>query len=322
MYYDRRSFLQQSGRLALGASLLGLSACSSGDPTSSEDSGAAVSTQPYFEISLAQWSLHQAIHSGALDPLDFAAKARSFGIGAVEYVNQLYGDIAGDRNYLQQMLQRAQDNGVVSHLIMIDHEGDLGNTNDAERQTAVENHFKWVTAAKYLGCKTIRVNAAGKGSAEEVAAAAVDGLGKLAEFAKQENINVVVENHGGYSSDAQWLLGVLQQVNLPNLGTLPDFGNFCIERKPGDWSVCLEEYDRYKGTKELMPFAKGVSAKTHDFDEAGNEVHSDYRRLLSIVKDAGYTGHIGVEYEGSEMSEVDGIKATKALLEKVGKELS
>ncbi|MCB0640436.1 MAG: TIM barrel protein, partial [Phaeodactylibacter sp.] len=261
----------------------------------------------------------QAIHSGALDPLDFAAKARSFGIGAVEYVNQLYGDIAGDRNYLQQMLQRAQDNGVVSHLIMIDHEGDLGNTNDAERQTAVENHFKWVTAAKYLGCKTIRVNAAGKGSAEEVAAAAVDGLGKLAEFAKQENINVVVENHGGYSSDAQWLLGVLQQVNLPNLGTLPDFGNFCIEK--GEDGQCRKEYDRYTGTKELMPLAKAVSAKAYDFDASGNETTIDFKRLLGIVQAANFSGYIGLEYEGKTLPEEEGIRATKALLERVGEEL-
>jgi sugar phosphate isomerase/epimerase len=159
------------------------------------------------------------------------------------------------------------------------------------------------------------VNAFGKGSNEDIAKAAVEGLGKLGEFAKKTGINVIVENHGGSSSNGQWLSGVMKQVNLKNVGTLPDFGNFCITRKDGG---CAESYDRYQGTKELMPFAKGVSAKTYDFDEKGNCIETDYTKILKIVKDSGFKGIAGIEYEGSKLGEYEGIKATKALLERVG----
>ncbi len=274
---------------------------------------------PFFKISLAQWSLHKTLFNKRLDNLDFAAKTKKdFGISAVEYVNQFFKDKAKDKTYLGEMKKRAADNGVESVLIMVDGEGHLGSTDDSKRKQAVENHYKWVEAAKFLGCHSIRVNAAGQGSAEEVAAAAVNGLGSLAEFAKDFNINVIVENHGGYSSNGAWLAGVISKVNQPTCGTLPDFGNFCISRKAGK---CVDEYDRYKGTVELMPFAKGVSAKSHDFDENGNEIHTDFTKMLNIVKKAGYTGYVGVEYEGSKMSEDEGIMATKKLLEKVGKSL-
>ncbi|MCR6721876.1 MAG: sugar phosphate isomerase/epimerase [Chitinophagaceae bacterium] len=203
-----------------------------------------------------------------------------------------------------------------NHLIMCDGEGDLGSPDDAARTQAVENHYKWVNAAKYLGCATIRVNAAGSGTREEVMNAAVDGLGRLGEYAAKENINVIVENHGGYSSDGGWLSGVMKKINKPNVGVLPDFGNFCITREPGNWMNCLESYDRYKGTEELMPFAKGVSAKSYDFDEKGNCVETDYEKMMKIMKDSGWTGIVGIEYEGSSLSEVEGIKATQKLLER------
>jgi sugar phosphate isomerase/epimerase len=183
------------------------------------------------------------------------------------------------------------------------------------RQKAVENHYKWVDAAKYLGCITIRVNAHGEGSKEDVQKAAVEGLGRLGEYGEKAGINIIVENHGGYSSDGQWLAGVMKKVNKKNVGTLPDFGNFCLKR--GENYSCLEEYDRYKGTSELMPFAKGVSAKTYDFDAEGNCIETDYYKMLRIIKNAGFTGYIGIEYEGSKLSEDEGIRKTKALLEKV-----
>lgn len=275
----------------------------------------------FFKISLAQWSLHKAFFAKKLDNLDFAATAKNeFGIEALEYVNQFFKDKAEDKAYLDEMNMRAADLGVTNVLIMIDGEGQLGSTKEDKRTEAVENHYKWVEAAKYMGCHSIRVNAAGKGTAEEVAAAAVDGLGRLSEFAATYEIGVIVENHGGYSSDGEWLSGVLAEVNNPNCGSLPDFGNFCIKRK--GWENCLESYDRYIGTEQLMPFAKGVSAKSNDFDEEGNEIHTDFRKMLQIVKDAGYTGYIGVEYEGRELDEYTGIRKTKELLEKVGKELA
>lgn len=273
-----------------------------------------------FTISLAEWSLHKALFAKQLDHLDFPAVTKNtYGISVVEYVNQFFKDKAENTTYLNELIKRCKDNGVTSHLIMIDGEGGLGDLDDTKRKQAVENHYKWVNGAKYLGCKTIRVNAYGVGSSEDVQKAAIDGLGRLGEYAEKEKINVIVENHGGYSSNGEWLSTVMKKVGKKNVGTLPDFGNFCLERKE-DHS-CLKEYDRYKGTKELMPFAKGVSAKTHDFDADGNCIETNYARIMKIVKDAGYTGYIGIEYEGSKLSEEEGIKKTKALLERVSREI-
>ncbi len=276
----------------------------------------------FFEISLAEWSLHRTLRAGKLDNLDFAATAKKeFDIDIIEYVNQFFKDKAEDTAYLNDLLQRSKDNGVRNHLILIDGEGGLGDVDAAARNKAVENHFKWVHAAKHLECATIRVNAYGAGSAEDVAAAAVDGLGKLGEFAAKSGINVIVENHGGYSSDGSWLSGVMKQVGLKNVGTEPAIGNFCLERKPDDHRVCLNEYDRYKGTQELLPYAKGVSAKANDFDANGNVVETDYNKMLKIVKESGFKGIIGIEYEGDKLSEIEGIKATKKILERVGAEV-
>lgn len=310
MSSNRRQFLQKISGLAAGVA--GLSALG-------QNAFAAEAVKkPFFEISLAQWSFHRALFAKQLDNLDFPEKAKNdFGISVVEYVNQFFKDKAKDTTYLNELLKRCNDNAVKNHLIMCDGEGALGAANDADRLKAVENHYKWVDAAKYLGCATIRVNAAGEGSREEVAKAAADGLGRLGEYAGKVGINVIVENHGSYSSDGKWLSGVMKQVNKKNVGTLPDFGNFCIKRDSKDWKTCLESYDRYDGTKELMPFAKGVSAKSYDFDEQGNCIETDYYKIMKIVKDSGFKGYIGIEYEGDKISEEEGVRKTKALLEKV-----
>jgi sugar phosphate isomerase/epimerase len=272
----------------------------------------------FFEISLAEWSLHNALFKKEMTNLDFPVMARKeFGIGIVEYVNQFFKDKARDTTYLNELLMRCKDNGIKNHLIMIDGEGDLGSTTKAELDKAIEKHKQWVECAKYLGCATIRVNAAGKGTAEEVAKGAVEGLSRLGEYGASMGINVIVENHGGYSSNGKWLSDVMKQVNMKNVGTLPDFGNFCLTRKAGSWD-CAEEYDRYIGVEELMPFAKGVSAKTHDFDAEGNDMLVDYIKMMKIVKKAKFKGYVGIEYEGSKTPEKEGIKKTKALLEKVG----
>jgi len=272
---------------------------------------------PLFKISLAEWSLHKTLFGGKLDRLDYAKVAkREFGIEAVEYVNQFFKDKATDGEYLMEMRKRAEGEGVQNVLIMIDGEGNLGDADETKRHKAVENHHKWVEAAKFLGCHSIRVNAAtgNTGSYEEQQDRAADGLAALADFAKGYRIGVIVENHGGLSSNGAWLAGVMKKVNMPNCGTLPDFGNFRVSRD--------EEYDRYKGVKELMPHALAVSAKSHDFDENGNETHTDYFKMMKIVLKAGYHGHVGVEYEGSKLSEMEGIKATKDLLVRVREELS
>lgn len=332
---NRRGFFKVAAGAAAGLGLAGL-----GCRTKAETPMASTAAEPLFRISLAEWSFHRSLFSknpaemgwdvfgkqlkspqyrqllgGKIDHLDFARIAkRDFGFEGVEYVNTFFFDRAKDQQYLNEMKTRAQGEGVTSVLIMCDAEGNLGDPDAKARQQAVENHYKWVEAAQFLGCHAIRVNAASAGSPEEQQKLAADGIRKLCEFADPHNINVIVENHGGLSSNGQWLVGTIKMVNHPRTGILPDFGNFNISE--------TEKYDRYKGVQEFMPFAKGVSAKTHDFDAQGNETETDFRRMLKIVLDSGFRGWIDVEYEGNRLSEPDGIKATKALLEKVRTELT
>ncbi len=322
----RRKFIQHS-TLAIAGLGLGAWSCNGQEASSNNNKEELAEGGMFFKISLAQWSLHRALWEKKLDNLDFAATAKNtYGIEAIEYVNQFFKDKANDQAYLSEMKKRAEDNGVRSLLIMVDGEGGLAETDDSVRQQSVENHYKWVDAAAFLGCHSIRVNAFSSNPDPVAAAsAATDGLSRLASYAAKSGINVIVENHGGFSSNGEWLSGVMELVAMDNVGTLPDFGNFCIRRENKDgnpWSgPCVEEYDRYKGVKELMPWAKGVSAKSYDFDENGNCIETDYERMLQIVKDAGYRGHIGIEYEGNKLSEDEGIRKTKALLEKVGTKL-
>jgi len=299
-YPTRRQFISTTAQWATAAGV-----AASTLPTFS-----AEQKKPAFQISLAQWSLHKTLLSGKLDNLDFAAASKNdYSIAAVEYVNRFFKDKAKDSKYLAEMKARADDAGVESLLIMIDDEGHLGDPDDSKRTKAVENHFKWVEAAKYLGCHSIRVNAASSGSFDEQQDLAADGLRRVTEFGASHGLNVIVENHGGLSSNGQWLAGVMKKVDHPRCGTLPDFGNFNL----GDGKM----YDRYKGVRELMPFAKAVSAKSHDFDDDGNETQTDFFKMMKIVLDADYSGYVGVEYEGSKLSEPEGIVATRKLLERV-----
>lgn len=271
---------------------------------------APVPAKPLYRISLAEWSLHRALRDGKLDHLDFPAYSKKhFGIDAVEYVNQFFKDKAKDMTYLKEMKSRCDGVGVSSLLIMCDGEGHIGDPDEKKRSACIENHKKWVEAAKFLGCHSIRVNAHSAGSRKEQHSRVVDGLSRLGELASPYGINVIVENHGGLSSDGAWLSGVLKEIGKKNVGSLPDFGNF-------------HGYDRYLGIKELMPFAKGVSAKSHDFDKQGRETKTDYEKAMRLVLDAGYRGHVGVEYEGGKLSENEGILATKNLLIKLRGQLS
>ena len=331
----RRKFLKNSAAITGGVSIVGLSSATISGYSSSKD--------PLFKISLAEWSLNKSIFGksrqlgweefaklltddpdallqGDIKHLDFAKVARQdFGIGAVEYVNTFFFNKATNKNYLKEMKTIANGEGVKSLLIMCDREGALGDPDDAARTTAVENHYKWIDAANYLGCHSIRVNAQSEGEYDEQIKLATDGLSQLTEYGTKYDINVIVENHGGLSSNGKWLSGVIDMVNHPRCGTLPDFGNFYLgtwEDKGNDW------YDRYVGVEELMPYAKAVSAKSHNFNEDGDEKDTDYSKMMRIVLDAGYRGYVGIEYEGSDLSEMDGIAATKKLLEKVRDELA
>lgn len=268
-----------------------------------------------FRISLAQWSLHKAIRGGKLTNLDFPQVTKGeFGIDAVEYVSQLWEDKQAGSEYVGKVKQRCSDAGVKSLLIMVDGEGALGDADASKRSKAIDNHKKWLNAAKELGCHSIRVNAQSRGSYAEQLALAADGLARLGEIAEPYGLNVLVENHGGLSSNGAWLAGVMRRVHRSNVGTLPDFGNFCISGRGTPEAVW---YDRYQGMKDLMPFAKAVSAKSHVFNEAGEETETDFARVMKIVLNAGYSGYVGIEWEGGQPDEYEGIRLTKRLLEKV-----
>ena len=272
-----------------------------------------------LKISLAQWSLHRAFQGGTLDPAQFARIAKEdYGITAVEYVNSFYKDRGNDVGFWNGMRARADSLGVRSLLIMVDEEGDLGNPDAVARRQAVANHHKWVDAAAILGCHSIRVNAFGDGARDEVKAALIDGLKQLCAYAAEKNINVIIENHGLFSSDAEWVVEVIKSVDMPNCGTLPDFGNWCLGAKWGstEGGKCEDAYDRYQGIAAFLPFARGLSAKSYGFGEDGEEKDIDYARMLKLMLEAGFDGYVGIEYEGSGLSEPDGIRATRALLEK------
>ena len=315
----RRDVLVQAAQL--GSALLFAPACAQlgagqgsgdggGDAKASAAEGAGPDPNaPLFDISLAQWSLHRTLRAGDLEPLAFPAFARSeFGIGAVEYVNQFFADKAEDVAWLGELAARAADAGVKSLLIMIDGEGRLAAADDAARTQAIENHKKWIVAANLLGCHAIRVNAAGEGDWEADRGRAAASLVALAEYGAPYGIDVIVENHGGLSSNGEWLASVMATADHPGVGTLPDFGNFHLG--DGEW------YDRYDGVRRLMPYARAVSAKSHEFDADGNEVNTDYGRMMRIVLEANYRGWVGIEWEGGDPGEVEGIRLTQRLLER------
>ncbi len=332
MPVSRRNLISHTGLAAAAAVLPGAVA---GAPGTSSDMRDA-----YFPVSLAQWSLHRSYFGGVrtadfrarfradpdsvlqgdLDPLDFPVLARrQFGIEAVEYVNTFYFSRAKDEAYLNQLKARADGEGVRSLLIMCDALGDTGAADGNVRRQAVENHRPWLEAAALLGCHSIRVNAAGAGSHEELSRRVAGSLHALGELAAPLGLNVLVENHGGYSSDGAWLAETIVRADHPRVGTLPDFGNFLIS----PWGEKPEvRYDRYQGVRELMPHARAVSAKSYDFDADGNEKIIDYAAMLRIVADAGYRGHVGVEYEGRRLPEPDGIRATRDLILRIGREIA
>jgi sugar phosphate isomerase/epimerase len=312
----RRDLLKAAGVVA-GAGLIPVACRSEG--SDGAETALTGGEELLFKISLAQYSLHRAYEANEADPLDIAATTRQeYGLDGVELLNRYYTTEVQQTDGLAELKRRADGEGVECLLIMCDDEGDLGDPDDAGRTTAVENHYKWVEAAAYLGCHSIRVNARSGGDLDpaEQQRMAADGLRRLGEFGDQHGIDVIVENHGGMSSNGQWLAGVMEMAAHARVGTLPDFGNFRVSYEPEEW------YDRYQGVAELMPYAKAVSAKSHNFDENGNCVETDYLRMMRIVLDAGYRGYVGIEYEGPVLSEPDGIRATKALLERVRDELA
>ena len=329
---NRRRLTQKSIVTLIFVVFLGFSSCKENQKKESEaekvtEQEVVEESKPEIKLSLAQWSMHKMILEEGVDPYSFAEKASNWGFEGLEYVSGLYYKELQAANFSEEAMNNwvekskaeSEKYGLRNLLIMVDGQGDIAVEDETKRTEAVENHYKWVDAAAALGCHSIRVNLNGSMEPEVWIPASVEGLKQLAGYAKEKNINIIVENHGGPSSNGALLAEVMEKVGMENCGTLPDFGNFCIKREAGDYysSKCLEEYDRYKGTKELMPYAKGVSAKSYSFDEEGNETRVDYPRIMEIVLESGYEGFVGVEYEGSELSEEEGILATKRLLERI-----
>lgn len=318
--HDRREFLV--GSLSLGA--LALGACRretyygvgrEPGPDSAAKLEKKSAKKLLFPISLAQWSLHDALFKKTLDPLDFPIVAkRDYGIDAVEYVSTFYKERKHDDAYIGELGKRCKSLGVESRLIMIDGEGNLGAAKKEEREQAVQNHVRWLEIAHALGCMAIRVNAYGEGTPEEHRDRVAESMHALGVRGDTLGLYVIIENHGGLSSNGAWMASVMKAANHPRVGTLPDFGNFTIGEG--------QQYDRYEGVREMMPWARAVSAKSYDFDAQGNETTIDYARMMKIVLDAGFHAHVGIEYEGSRLSEADGIRATKALLERLRVELA
>ncbi len=298
MNTNRRTFIKTTAAAAAGSMLV-------------SPALAGVAKTSRYQISLAEWSFHKALFANEMSNLDFPRVTRELGLDGVEYVNQFFKDKAKDEKYLAELKKITKNEGVSNVLIMCDAEGMVGHPDKAERLKTVENHKKWVDAAAFLGCHSIRVNAQSEGTYEEQQKLAADGLRMLCEYGDTKKINVIVENHGGLSSNGEWLTGVMKLVDHKRVGTLPDFGNFTLNYETG------ETFDRYKGVEMLMPYAKGVSAKSNVFDENGDEAKMDYYRLMKIVDDSGYKGFVGIEFEGSELPEKEGVIATKKLLEKV-----
>ena len=324
---SRRKFIEQLSLGSIGASFLTTIPVSLYGETSID---------PKYPISLAQFSLASEFFTGKHDTLNFPARAKNeFGVNIVEYVSMFFADKINEPSFFKELKMRTDDLGIINNLIMVDDEN-IADLNKTKRDHAVESHYKFVDAAKILGCNSIRVNLGSieqTGIAEEVADAALEGYSKLLEFGDQNELDIIVENHVGHSCNGKWLAGVMREVNHKRAGVLPDFGNFCIKRtKPETMdiagymnTICLEKYDMYLGIEELMPYAKGVSAKTHKFDENGNETEMDFARIFKIIENSGFKGIVGIEYEGGLMhlqgmegylSNEEGIKATKRLIEK------
>ena len=290
----RRDFIAKSAQAGAALSTLGIYACNTNTKGKTGIINQMDAKKLFFRISLAQWSFHRAIRKGSLNNLDFAAKSRSLECEGLEYVNGFFFDKAKDVPYLNEMLTRSKGEGQENVLIMIDGEGNLADADSVARMKSIENHHKWVDAAHHLGCHSIRVNLGGGTNREDAVKAAIDSMTRLSDYSKEAGINILVENHGGYSSDGKWMTDVFSQLKNENCGTLPDFGNFCIQRGNGG---CVDEYDRYIGMKELLPFAKAVSAKSYNFDAQGNETQIDFLKVMKMVKDVGYRGFVGIEFE-------------------------
>ena len=258
-----------------------------------------------FQVSLSASSLARSINERKIDHLDLANIARTkYSIAAVEYASKFFSDKARDEKYLNDMNKRAADEGVRQLLIVVNSEGCIGHPEEPKRQQTVKNHHKWIDAAKALGCHSIEINPCGIGGNADQLKQAAEGIAALCEYAERQKINILLGSYGGVSANPKWLVELVRTVNRVSCGTLPSFDGF-------------GSHDRYDGVAKLLPFAKGIGATARNFDGNGNEPNTDYFRMMKVVLDGGYRGYVGINYQGNEMEEAAGIRATKTLLKKI-----
>ncbi len=278
----------------------------------------SITLHEYPKYSLAQWTFHKQLFSGEMNTIDFIDTAAHLGFEGIEYVNQFFKNQAHDQDLIDAINASTARHGIRSLLIMVDGEGDLGNPNLSDRKQAIANHKKWVDMAYKLGCHSIRVNAYGTGDRDSVWQQCKTSIIDLADYASSKKINILIENHGGYSSDATWLKSLIIATQRDNVGSLPDLDNWCTRRDNGKlWGGnCIDRYDAYAGMMELLPHAHAISIKSKAFLPDGEEKTIDYPRIIPKIKASGYSGYLGVEYEGTDLSPVDGAVMTRALVEK------
>lgn len=263
-----------------------------------------------FAVSLSQRSLRGEFAASRLDPLDFPKVARSLGIAAVEYEGQFYRKKVANRKYLAELSRRAAGEGVTSVLLLVDEDGALGSREEKARRRVVDRHEKWLEAAALLGCKAVRVVARTEGTEDDAVAWLSDGLRRLCVLAQPLGIDVLVENQDGFSANGSWLVELLNAVSHPRCGSRASFGSATLGN------------ERLRQLRELMPSARSVCAKSYDFDDRGEELSINYAQMLKIVMDAGYRGHVAIEYEGTRLSEQAGLARAKQLLGRVSARLS
>ena len=294
-----------------------------------------------IKISLQCFSFASEFYTGKFDLSNFSKIIReTYNLDGAEYWSIPFMGKEKNSSFLSELKQKSNDYGVKNTIILVDlldmetmkQGNSLASVNKKERNQAVEDHKPWIDAAKSIGCDSIRINLWSDASKDEVMKVSIESISKLLEYCSDKNISIVIENHGGYTGDAKWLVNLIKKINNKNLGTLPDFGtlNFCVKRDVSDSEIfsskCLNQYDKYLGVKELLPYAKGISAKSTQFDLKGNETDTNFKKMIRLIKKSNFEGYMSIEYEGAirdtfsqqnnHLSTHDGILATKKLIEK------
>jgi L-ribulose-5-phosphate 3-epimerase len=237
------------------------------------------------EISLAAWSLVRSFRNGKWKLVDLPRICReNLGIGALEFVNQFFENPV--LQYLQTVKRAGKQYEVKFVRIMVDGEGEMAAVEKKDRLASARAHRKWVDIAYELGCADIRCNMRGGTpdwkNDKDLVKRAAEAFNDLLEYARPANIDILIENHGGASSDPDTLVAVMKAVNNPHFGTLPDYGNVNL----GD--------DRYEVMRKILPYAKGVSVKAA-WTADGNNVFGDLEKLIKITQESGFHGFWGIE---------------------------